>query len=71
MFGGQQGTVTLLLEIGTDGRVLTLRVERSSGHPILDATARRAVVNWCYRPAMRDGQPVPGQVRTAITFRLD
>ncbi|WPB85605.1 energy transducer TonB [Sediminicoccus rosea] len=67
---GEQGTVGLELAVGTDGRVITVTVARSSGSPMLDAAARRAVQEWRFRPAMRDGEPVPGTIRTSVHFRL-
>jgi protein TonB len=67
---GEQGTVALELAVGTDGRVITVTVARSSGSPMLDAAARRAVQEWRFRPAMRDGAPVPGTIRTSVHFRL-
>lgn len=67
---GEQGSVALELSVGTDGRVITVMVARSSGSPMLDAAARRSVLEWRFRPAMRDGQPVPGTIRTQVHFRL-
>lgn len=67
---GEQGTVALELAVGTDGRVITVTVARSSGSPMLDAAARRAVQEWRFRPAMRDGEPVVGTIRTSVHFRL-
>jgi protein TonB len=68
---GQQGTVILLLQVGPDGRVTGLVVEQSSGSPTLDLAARRAALEWRFRPATQDGQPVAGQIRAPVTFRLN
>jgi protein TonB len=68
---GEQGVVALELAIGTDGRVIAVQVLRSSGSPILDAAARRAALEWRFRPATQDGQPVPAQARTTVQFRLE
>jgi len=67
---GEQGTVALEITVGTDGRPITVTVARSSGWPMLDAAARRAVQEWRFRPAMRDGEAVPGTIRTSVHFRL-
>lgn len=67
---GEQGTVGLEIAVGSDGRVITVNVARSSGSPMLDAAARRAVQEWRFRPATRDGEPVPGTIRTSVHFRL-
>jgi len=37
---------------------------------MLDAAARRAVAEWRFRPAMRDGEPIVGTIRTSVHFRL-
>jgi len=37
---------------------------------MLDAAARRAVADWRFRPAMRDGEAVVGTIRTSVHFRL-
>jgi protein TonB len=68
---GEQGVVALELVIGTDGRVIAVQVLRSSGSPILDGAARRAALDWRFRPATQDGQPVPAQARTTVQFRLE
>lgn len=67
---GEQGSVGLELAVGTDGRVITVTIARSSGSPVLDAAARRSVAEWRFRPAMRDGEPIPGTIRTTVHFRL-
>jgi len=67
---GEQGTVGLELSIGANGRVANVSVARSSGSPMLDTAARRAVADWRFRPAMRDGEAVVGTIRTSVHFRL-
>ncbi|WP_164867788.1 energy transducer TonB [Rhodovarius crocodyli] len=68
---GEQGVVSLLLNIGTDGRIITLEVTRGSGYPALDEAARRTVAQWRFRPAMDRGMPVPSQVNTNVRFSLN
>ena len=67
---GEQGVVTVLLRVSEAGQVTGVEVVQTSGHPALDAAAQRAVLRWRFRPAQRDGTPVPGSIRTAIHFRL-
>jgi protein TonB len=67
---GDQGVVTVLLRVSEAGDVMGVEVVATSGHPALDDSARRAVQRWRFRPAMRDGVPVAGSIRTAIHFRL-
>jgi hypothetical protein len=46
------------VRIGTDGRVSGTEVLEPS-HAAYDAELSRAAVTWLYRPATRDGRPVP------------
>jgi periplasmic protein TonB len=63
-----QGTVVLQILIGVDGRVLRATV--TSGIPLLDAAAVEAVLQWRFRPAMKDGQPVPSLATAPVQFRI-
>ncbi len=67
---GDQGVVTVRLGVSAAGEVTEVEVVATSGYPALDEAARRAVQRWRFRPAIRDGAPVPGSIRTAIHFRL-
>ncbi len=67
---GDQGVVTVRLGVSAAGEVTDVEVIATSGYPALDASARQAVQRWRFRPAMRDGVPIPGSIRTAIHFRL-
>jgi periplasmic protein TonB len=67
---GEQGVVTVLLRISESGEVMEVEVVHTSGHPALDDSARRAARRWRFRPAMRNGVPIAGSIRTAIHFRL-
>jgi protein TonB len=68
---GEQGTVALLLTLGTDGSVVRVALESSSGSPRLDEAAVSAAWGWRFRPATRDGVPVVTTVRQRVGFRLD
>lgn len=69
---GLEGTVVLRLLVGVDGRPIDVVVERSSGHRLLDAAARRHVLaKWTFRPAMRDGRPVQAIGLLPVDFSLD
>jgi protein TonB len=67
---GEQGVVAVLLHVSEAGTVSAVDVVQGSGYPLLDEAAKKAVLRWRLRPAMRDGAPVPGSVRTSIHFRL-
>ena len=65
-----EGTVLLRVHLSADGSVGQLEIITSSGHPILDAAAVRAVRTWHYAPAMRGGQGVPFTFRQPVRFAL-
>lgn len=66
----EQGTVVLMLVVGTDGRVLDIAVSRSSGSPRLDSAARDAVRSWRWAPITRNGEPVIVRGVVEIPFVL-
>jgi protein TonB len=68
---GEQGRVTLLVQVEPSGRVRDLAVLGSSGYPALDAEAERTVRRWRFEPGTQDGRPVFSTVTVGITFRLD
>ena len=67
---GDQGAVTVLLLISETGQVVEAEVIRTSGHPALDASVLRTAPRLRYRPATRDGVPVPATLRATFQFRL-
>lgn len=66
----EQGTVELLLTLGTDGAVETISVSRSSGFARLDDAALSAVRRWRWEPTMQAGAPVKVRGVVAIPFVL-
>lgn len=66
----EQGTVELSLILGTDGRVETISVTRSSGFDRLDDAALSAVRRWRWAPMLRDGSPVKVRGIVEIPFVL-
>lgn len=68
---GEEGKVTLQLNVLPTGRVDRADVLISSGHPDLDETAQAWIIaHWAYRPAVDKGEPVAGQAMTTVTFSL-
>jgi periplasmic protein TonB len=59
----REGRVELRAIIGTDGTIQFLQVV--AGDPLFEISAREAVQQWRYRPAMLNGQPV--EIDTYIT----
>jgi periplasmic protein TonB len=63
------GTVILRAIIGTNGEMRNLEVE--SGNQILAEAARRAVLQWRYRPTMLNGQAVEVETQITVHFVLN
>ena len=68
---GEEGSVQMLVRIAADGSVQGIDVAVSSGYPDLDDTATRAVSRWHFRPAIRDGVPVPTQMMQVFNYHID
>ncbi|MBB4633185.1 energy transducer TonB [Sphingosinicella soli] len=66
----EQGTVVLMLTLGTDGCVADIRLARSSGFERLDRAALGAVRHWRWSPTVREGVAVAVQGTVEIPFVL-
>jgi len=64
-----QGTCTLGLVVGVDGRPTNIRVLTSLGMG-LDEKAIEAVRTWKFEPAMKDGHPVAVDIALEVDFHL-
>jgi len=64
-----QGTCTLALIVGIDGRPTDIRVVGALGMG-LDEKAIEAVKNWKFEPAMKDGHPVRVPIEVEVDFHL-
>ncbi|MFP3869933.1 MAG: TonB family protein [Syntrophobacteria bacterium] len=67
---GYEGTALLRVRVLEDGRVGAVEITESSGHRILDQSAREAVKTWQFVPARRGGEKMASWVLVPITFRL-
>jgi TonB family protein len=66
-----QGSVVLEAVIDTEGKPTNIRVAQSLDSTYgLDANAVKALESWRFKPATREGKPVPVQVSVELTFRL-
>jgi protein TonB len=52
--------------VGADGKVTGVKFV--SGHPLLADAAREAVMQWRFKPALSDGQPVASSTRVPVNF---
>jgi len=67
---GEEGTVMLLVEVLSNGRVGRVDVEKSSGFELLDGAAVKAVRRWRFVPAKKGLTPVSARVRIPVEFNL-
>ncbi len=66
-----EGTVVLLVWVGTDGLVKGIKVEQSSRYHELDRAAVEAVRRWHFNPAIGHGKKLESHVRVPISFALE
>jgi periplasmic protein TonB len=64
-----QGTVTLAIDVDTNGRPINIRVLRGAGLG-LDEKAIEAVRRWRFRPGISGNQPVVAPAEILVSFRL-
>jgi len=63
-----QGTVRFQATIAKDGSVKNIQL--LSGDPLLNVAARQAVLQWKYRPAMLNGDPIEVTQAIVVNFNL-
>ncbi|MES2832590.1 MAG: energy transducer TonB [Pseudomonadota bacterium] len=68
---GETGAVTLAFLIGTDGRVIDSRIDRSSGFPDLDNAARAGLSLCRFKPGSVDGKPEESWTKMRYVWKLD
>ena len=64
-----QGDINLWCVIGPNGKVIQIKLRQCLGHG-LDEQAVRALSQWTFQPATKDGQPVAVQLNVSMTFHL-
>jgi protein TonB len=67
---GEEGTTTLKVLIGIDGRPLEARIGKSSGFTRLDQAAEEAVRTWKFVPGKRGGVPEAMWADVPVKFEL-
>jgi TonB family protein len=66
-----EGFVVLTATVGADGTVGDVEVVRhADGWPSMDQAAVKAVRQFSYKPAMKDGEPVAVQLHVRMEFSL-
>jgi protein TonB len=64
-----QGDVVLATMIGIDGIPSDIKVVRGLGRG-LDEKAVECVQKWRFKPATRNGEPIPMKAQIEVNFRL-
>ena len=67
---GDEGTVTLLLAVQTDGSISDIRIARSSGYQRLDAAAVRSLRQAKFQPATCHGKPIAVRIHQSFIFKI-
>lgn len=67
---GWEGTVQLSVLVLENGRVGNISVAKSSGHPILDEAALKAVARYQFVPGLQGNKTVSMRVQVPVHFRL-
>jgi protein TonB len=66
-----QGTVTLRVLVDETGKPISVVVEHSSGHALLDRSASEQVLaSWRFQPAIVDGKAVRAWANVPVSFNL-
>lgn len=66
-----EGSVTVRVTIGTDGRVVDIERVSATDESFWLATQRHALRKWRFRPATQDGTPVSATKVLTVHFRLE
>ncbi len=67
---GEQGTVTLAVQVLADGHSGTIEIVKSSGYHRLDRAAMDGARKTTFTPALLLGRPVESTLELSYTFRL-
>lgn len=66
-----EGTVTLRVLVGTDGRVRQVQILKASDTDFAKATEKQALRAWRFKPATRDGLPVEDWQTLTVRFDIN
>lgn len=67
---GEEGKVLLRVLVSPAGEALTVELLTSSGHPRLDAAARKMVAKWRFIPAKQGQETLQTWLRVPVVFQL-
>lgn len=67
----REGSVTISLLIGADGRVKSAEKVSATSDAFYRATERHALAHWRFEPATVDGRPIESRKTMTVHFRLN
>ncbi|HYM86294.1 MAG TPA: energy transducer TonB [Pseudoxanthomonas sp.] len=62
------GTPVFNVVVGREGKPVEVKLLAGSGQPALDAAAEKAVRDWVFEAATRNGQPVVQGIQVPVRF---
>ena len=68
---GVSGKVMVVVDVGADGSVVAVKIEKSDPAGVFDDAVMAAVQKWKFEPAIENGKPVAGRVRVPVDFQVD
>lgn len=67
---GIQGSATLTILVGVDGKVLDVEILSSTPTKSFGVAAREAALQWRYKAQVRDDKPTKFIVQTPVVFNI-
>jgi protein TonB len=67
---GIEADVMVLATIGTDGKIINVKIIKEAPYPAFNEAARAAVLKYEYEPALRDGVAMEFPLSFTVRFRL-
>lgn len=67
---GNEGSVTVRITVGADGRVKSVEKVRAASDAFYRATERHALRNWRFKPATVDAKPVESRTTMTVHFQI-
>lgn len=68
---GEQGTTSLRILVGVDGKAIDSEIENSSHSRKLDSAAQRALMECSFKPQPADAKPAQQWVKTEFVWKLN
>ena len=65
-----EGWVELEFVVGSDGRVGEVTVSKAQPQRTFDKEAIRAMQQWTFQPALKDGKPVESRLKRRMEFKM-